>query len=49
MQKRILEKSLRNCVLNGLNLDEAKFQLCREYNNKIQETQQMFRLAFFFK
>ena len=42
-QKRILERSLRNCVLNGLNLDDAKFQLCRDFNNKIQETQNIFR------
>ena len=42
-QKRKLERSIRNCVMNGLNLDEANFQLCREFNNKIQEQQHMFR------
>lgn len=42
-QTRLLERSLRNCVYNGANLNEANFKLCKELNNKIQEQQSIFK------
>ncbi|CAF0898385.1 unnamed protein product [Brachionus calyciflorus] len=43
VQNRLVDRSIRNCVLNGLNLNDAEFQIFQELNNKIQEKQSLFK------
>lgn len=42
-QNRMVDRSIRNCVLNGLNLNDAEYKICQELNNKIQEQQNLFK------
>lgn len=42
-QKRLVERSIRNCVLNGLNFTDAEYKICQELNSKIQEKQSIFK------
>jgi hypothetical protein len=50
-QTRLLDRSIKNCVLNGINLNEANSTMCRDLNNKIVEQQNLFKSVhnpFFF-
>lgn len=42
-QVRLLEKSLNYCVMNGLQFNEADYNVCTELNNKIQDQQSFFK------
>lgn len=42
-QSRLIERSIRNCVLNGLNFTDAEYKICQELNSKIQEKQALFK------
>lgn len=42
-QVRLLERSLKYCVLNGLHFNEADYQVCTELNNKILDQQSLFK------
>lgn len=45
---KVLDRSLRSCVLNGQNLNAADSELCKQLNTRIQEKQIVFneRLQF---